>query len=190
METTYDRLVMSAIELMTERSFSGTSVGMLAGSVGVSKSTVIHYFKTKEGILLAILENFFPSAIKDLSAISNKKNIDGVEKLRRFIDYQMKLVAESGDVLTLVIRETKYLGEENKKIYEAHHKQYEKLFLTVIEEVQRENEKLFANKDPKVVMKAILGMCNYATVWYRKNGKLSHQEISKQFFEIITGKNC
>ncbi|MBE0598093.1 MAG: TetR family transcriptional regulator [Desulfuromonadales bacterium] len=186
MESTYDRLVSAAIKLMIEKSYAGTSIGMLAEEVGISKSTVIHYFKSKEGILLAILENFFPVAIKELRTVVNNKSISGTEKLRRFLYFQMKLVAESGDVLTLVIRETRYLGEEHRKIYNQRHREYEGLVVKIIEQIQTEETSLFKNKDKNLVMKAIFGMCNYTTIWYRPEGPLRIDEIADQFFDILS----
>ncbi|MBW2217576.1 MAG: helix-turn-helix transcriptional regulator [Deltaproteobacteria bacterium] len=62
MENNYTRILNATIELMGERSFHGTSVQMIADKVNVTKSTIFHYFKNKEGILLALFEDFVPPA--------------------------------------------------------------------------------------------------------------------------------
>jgi len=188
MESTYEKLIKAAIKLMIKKSYAGTSVGMLAEKVGISKSTVIHYFKTKEGILLAILDSFFPSAIKELKYIASQTDISGMDKLKKMIKFQMNQVSESGGVLALVIRETRYLNEENKKLYLLRHQEYEGFFVKAIRQAQEEDSELFKNIDPKFVMKAILGMCNYGTIWFKKGGKLSTEEIAEQFFNLITGQ--
>jgi len=187
MENTHDRLINAAVELMIENSYAGTSVGMLAEKVGVSKSTVIHYFKSKEGILLSIIENYFPSIHRKVQKIVDNDKLNGLEKLKEFINYHMGEVYANGKILGLVIRETKYLSDENKKIYDRYHRNYETLLVDIIKQIQKENSCLFESKNPKIVMKAILGMCNYATVWYRKGGDLSIQEISDIFYNLIAG---
>jgi AcrR family transcriptional regulator len=42
MESTYDKLIKAAIEIMKEEGYAGTSIGMIATKVGISKITVIH----------------------------------------------------------------------------------------------------------------------------------------------------
>jgi len=55
MKKNYDKILNAAIELMGKHGYHGTSVQMIADKIGVTKSTVFHYFKNKEGILFAIL---------------------------------------------------------------------------------------------------------------------------------------
>ncbi len=42
-----------------ERGYDGTSVGEIAGSIGVSKSAVSFHFPSKEDLLVALVEPFF-----------------------------------------------------------------------------------------------------------------------------------
>ena len=186
-KNTHEKLIKAAVDLILANSYAGASIGMLADKVGVSKSTVIHYFKSKEGILLSIIENFYPIVIKEVRKIVENDSIDGVEKLKRFINYHMSEVCNYGDVLTIVIRETRYLGDENKKVYDKLHREYEGQLLDIIKQIQAEDTGLYKSKDSKIVTKAIIGMCNYATVWYKKGGSLSMNEISALFFDLVTG---
>ena len=50
---TQQRIINAAHELFAEHGISGTSLQMIANSVGVSKAAVYHQFKTKEEIILA-----------------------------------------------------------------------------------------------------------------------------------------
>jgi AcrR family transcriptional regulator len=47
------RIINAAIELFTEHGVGGTSLQMIADSVGVSKAAVYHQFKTKDEIVIA-----------------------------------------------------------------------------------------------------------------------------------------
>ena len=54
----------TAIELFASQGFDGTSTLQIAAQAGVSQATIFKYFKTKEDLLLAILEPVIPK-IKD-----------------------------------------------------------------------------------------------------------------------------
>lgn len=58
------RALATAIELFASQGFDGTSTLQIAAQAGVSQATVFKYFKTKEDLLLAILEPVIPK-IKD-----------------------------------------------------------------------------------------------------------------------------
>ena len=54
-----DRVVAAAIELFSERGVSGTSLQMIADRLGIGKAAVYYQFKTKEGIIEAVLAPAF-----------------------------------------------------------------------------------------------------------------------------------
>lgn len=58
------RALATAIELFASQGFDGTSTLQIAAQAGVSQATIFKYFKTKEDLLLAILEPVIPK-IKD-----------------------------------------------------------------------------------------------------------------------------
>ncbi|OZV24402.1 TetR family transcriptional regulator [Streptococcus sobrinus] len=58
------RSLATAIELFASQGFDGTSTLQIAAQAGVSQATIFKYFKTKEDLLLAILEPVIPK-IKD-----------------------------------------------------------------------------------------------------------------------------
>jgi AcrR family transcriptional regulator len=50
------RIVNAALGLFAEHGVGGTSLGMIAGALGVTKAAVYHQFRTKEEIVLAAAE--------------------------------------------------------------------------------------------------------------------------------------
>ncbi|MBE0597325.1 MAG: TetR family transcriptional regulator [Desulfuromonadales bacterium] len=188
MISTYEKLIKDATEIMMQNGYSGTSVQMIAEKVKVSKSTVIHYFKSKEGILLAILGNFIPSAIAEFSPVVNDRSLKGVEKLRQFICFHLQIIAKSGDVYTLNIREARYLSTESRRIIENYQREYENMLVKIVDQIKKEDDCLFKNIDTHVAAKAIMGMCNSPTIWYKKGGLLSISEIANQFFGVLTAR--
>ncbi|WP_303722852.1 TetR/AcrR family transcriptional regulator [Malonomonas rubra] len=185
MNKTHENILNSAIKLILENGYSGTSIQMIAENVGVSKSTVIHYFKNKEGILLSVLNNFLPTAIENFKSDLENKTLSGFEKLRRFIRFHMKLISDSGDILTININETRYLSKKSKSILQKHQKDYEGMVAKIIYQILDENEKNSKDMNPMILTKAVIGMCNSAMIWFSAEGLFSVDDISEQLFELV-----
>ena len=183
----YTKILKATTKLMSEKGYHGTSIQMIADEVGITKSTIIHHFKNKEGILLAILEEFVPTATREMTGIVKDKNINGIDKLKKFLQFHMDQVQKHRDVLNLYIRESRYFGELQRKVYEDNQRAYSNLAEDIIHQIQKENKDIFKGLIAKVVANAILGMVNYAVIWYRDNGKLSTAKMADHFFQIIMG---
>lgn len=185
-ENTHDRVIKAAVKVMSEVGYHGMSIGILAKLVGVSKSTAVHYFKTKEGILLAVLENFLSYYLAEFKPILHDKQMDGIEKLHKYINFHMNMIAEQRDVLIINLSDTKYLSGSNKEIYQNQQRQYQQQLVKIILQIQYENTGLFEGLDPLVTAKGIMGMCNHACVWFKKDDPFSIEDIATQFFMILT----
>lgn len=62
------QVLLSSLKLFSEIGFENTTAGLIAKEARVSEGTVFSYFKTKEGILEAILSTFLEQLIPDVIA--------------------------------------------------------------------------------------------------------------------------
>lgn len=63
MESICLKLLLATLELMNEKAYHNTTSQMITIKVGGSRSIIFYHFKNKEGILLAILEDFVPPVV-------------------------------------------------------------------------------------------------------------------------------
>lgn len=56
---TRQRLIDIAVRLFTRHSFAGTSLQMIADELGFTKAAVYHHFRTREELLVAVVEPLF-----------------------------------------------------------------------------------------------------------------------------------
>ena len=187
MEDNYHKILDATIELMLERGYHGTSVQMIADKVHISKSTIFHYFKSKEGILLALFENFVPSATNKLLLIVKNKQLSALEKLDKIIQLHLYQVSTNGDVLLLYLRESGYISQNNKALCKDSQRTYANLIIDVVRQVQKENEHIFSGLDPASVTYSILGMCNSAVIWFNEKGKIGIDELAREIYQMVTG---
>ena len=67
------RVLLSSLKLFSEIGFENTTSSLIAERAGVSEGTVFSYFKTKEGILAAILSTFLEQVIPEVIADFSEK---------------------------------------------------------------------------------------------------------------------
>lgn len=67
------RVLLSSLKLFSEIGFENTTSSLIAERAGVSEGTVFSYFKTKEGILEAILSTFLEQVIPEVIADFSEK---------------------------------------------------------------------------------------------------------------------
>ena len=188
MKNNYNKILQTATELMSTNGYHGTSIKMIADKVGITKSGVLHHFKSKEDILVSIVNKVVHSAIDGLLMIVKDNRLSGREKLKKFIHYQLQQLAETGGSFHVYLREARYFGEENKRLYRQRRRIYGELVKEMIEQIEKESSQPFEDMDPTGVTNAILGMCNWIIMWYSKNGKLSIEELADQYYKILEGR--
>jgi AcrR family transcriptional regulator len=90
-----DRVVAAALELFSERGVSGTSLQMIADRLGIGKAAVYYQFKTKEGIIEAVLAPAFEQMrriIDDAEASESQQEV-AITGLCNLVIAQREVVA-------------------------------------------------------------------------------------------------
>ena len=73
--------------------------------------------------------------------------------------------------------------------YRQSQRVYVDLVKEIIEQIQREEKTVFADIDPLVVAYTLLGMCNWAVIWFRKDGKYTIDDTKNFFYRLVTEGN-
>ena len=81
-EQTKEDILFAAGKLFTEKGYQKTAVQDIVNQLdGLSKGAIYHHFKSKEGILDALMRHFMPS--EDLiNQIKQNKELNGLEKIQ------------------------------------------------------------------------------------------------------------
>jgi hypothetical protein len=170
---------------MSKKGYKGTSLQNITDLVGIDKSTLFHYFKNKEEILLEVINIAHEQLINIADLVLNLKNMAPEEKLRLAItNHIVSLVKVIGNV-NVFNNEMRYLSRKNKKKYLKIRKNYELYFVRIIDKIKKGESGLFKGMDSKIVTYGILGMCNWVGRWYKKDGKFKPEEIANIFFQMI-----
>jgi AcrR family transcriptional regulator len=93
--STPDAILDAAIDLFIEAGFESTPMDAIALKAGVAKGTLYYHFKSKEGIVEAIVERFVVSAERAFAEIVEDRSLDPFEKLSAIIEKETELDAAS-----------------------------------------------------------------------------------------------
>ncbi len=88
-EKTRVAILASATTLFADKGYIGASISDIAEVVGVSKSTIYHYFASKEEILHSLIDAF-GSEVANLNVAASKYKLDDKAILTEFAEITLK----------------------------------------------------------------------------------------------------
>lgn len=99
-------VLLSGLNLFSQQGYDGTSTAQIADKAGVSQATIFKYFKTKQDLLLAILqpiiENFYPLYRDDFLDQLNKFN-SLPEVIQFMVTNRYHFLQENSDAFTILL---------------------------------------------------------------------------------------
>ena len=182
----YDKILSIATDLINREGFRKTSFQKIADKVGLHRTSLFHYLKNKEELLLRVLERSVDEIGANLEEISSNNELEPEEKLKKAIDNHLALHTKSISNTILYLNELDGFSKKNQRIFLGERKKYEKNFEKIITEMKRKG--YFKRLDTKIVTFSLLGVLNWVPKWYRSDGRLPIEKISNIFYKIILGK--
>jgi len=181
----YEKILSLAPKLIAKEGYDGTSFQEIANEVGLHKSSLFHYFKNKEELLLKILQKPIDEVNSNLRKIINNKNLEPEEKFKMAVHNHLKLLTEYIDNVNIYLNEIRSLSRKNQLIYLGKRKRYAKDFMEIVKEMKAKS--YFDGLNTKIVTFGLLGMLNWTVKWYKKDGNLNVETIANIFCEMILG---
>lgn len=165
------QIVDTATQLFFENGFDKTSVSDIADALSLEKPTLYHYIKSKDDLLLLILENFLNELIASLEEQKKEKDASSLSLIRtqRVLTEQFKIFAKRRRESIIFFREVKALPEKYRANIQELQKKYMQLLsenLTVLRKTHDESkgngkkDGKGAAKPSSVLPLAFLGLCS------------------------------
>jgi AcrR family transcriptional regulator len=180
----FEEILKCSAELISQNGFNGVSFREIAERIGLHKSTLFHYIKNKEDLLLRILEHPVDKVNTNLEKIIVNNELKPIEKLNWAIDNHLTSIVEHFDNVNIYLNELRNLSKKNQAVYLKKRKKYERDFEKIITEMQGNG--YFKGLDTKIVTFGILGMLNWVVKWYKKREDKDIKEVSSIFYRLIT----
>lgn len=172
-----------AMHLFGKQGFTGTSMRDIANAVGLLPGSLYAHIQSKEALLLSIVADgigrFLAAAEPHLRATGSP-----VERLRNMIAAHVEVVADNPERSQVVFHQWRFLGDDNLPVAVERRREYERAFITVVEEGIQAGE-FRADLNRRIVVLTILGALNWTPEWFSPDGKLSAIEVGHLMAETL-----
>ena len=175
-------ILRTAAQLFNERGFYETTLNDLAERLHVTKPSLYYYVKSKDDILVQILNNAMQE-IDPAIRMAEQADVSGMEKLRMFIShYVVVLCGDFGKCL--VISGVSPLEDESREKLLPAFRRIDDSVRGMIREGMDDGS-IAPSIDPKIASFALFGAIHWMPTWYKSGGELNSREIADRLFVIF-----
>ena len=175
-------IARTAAELFDSAGYPRTTMEDIAKAVGVGKSTLYHYFSSKDEILFWIHEEFIDHLIGRHEKRLEAQLTPGVLLLEVMADILELMQTHRGHV-RVFFEHHRELPSERRDSILVKRRHYEAMVEDIFVNGMKSGE--FRDTDPKLISLAMFGMCNWAYQWYRAQGSLRTRDIAYLFWGYL-----
>lgn len=178
-----DAILQHAARLFADRGFPGTSMNELAAAAGISKALLYHYYEDKYQLLVAIAEGHIDrltALVADVGAGKRTPN----ERLRRLIGGFVEEYANARAHHQVLVQDIKYLDANDEQRIRKKERTVVAAFARAIATAHPE---LAAAKLEKPLTMLLFGMINWLFTWFRDDGRLGYDDMSRLVTEFVVG---
>jgi AcrR family transcriptional regulator len=176
------QIIEAAARVFAERGFHGATTQDIADVLGIRQASLYYYFSSKEEALELVclkgVEGFFEAA-KAIAARPESAR----ERLSLLIHSHLTPLIDRADFVKVFLNERQHLPTESRRRIGRWSRGLERIFEEVIREGIAKRE-FRANLDPRLTTLAILGMCNAASSWQRRENA-TIPRISSEFARLV-----
>ncbi|UCG85177.1 MAG: TetR family transcriptional regulator [Gemmatimonadota bacterium] len=178
-------ILRTAAQLICQQGYGGTSMQQIAEACGLTKAGLYHHIRSKEHLLLEIMndgmDTFEEQVLSQVLPIA-----DPVERLRKCMDKHIRLVTGGRDKeITIILHESATLTGDAQIQINARKKRYIRFLESSFTEAVRDGRIRPIN--PKVAAFSFLGTVNWIYKWFRPDGEIPEDQLSRHMQELFFG---
>jgi AcrR family transcriptional regulator len=181
-----DEVYATAAKLFATRGYHATRMQDIADELGMLKGSLYYYFDSKEDLIVKITSGRIEELYEAIKAVVNT-GYSPTQKLTLAVDEHIRFFQEHVHIYTIFVREQlANINDGTANSADVMNKKYQNLFRQILQEGIDAGE-FSADTDTQIIMRAILGMCNYTWSWYEPDGRIPVRELARMFTQMILG---
>jgi AcrR family transcriptional regulator len=170
-----------AAEIMCQKGYEGTSMNDIAEAAGLTKAGIYHYIRGKEELLFEIMTYAMDNL--DQRIITPAQEVADPEKrLRSIVECHTRSLLEGVGAITIVLEDMPALTTAHRRVIKARKRAYFEFIRQTLQELDSEGK--LRDVNPTTATFSLLGMILWISRWYRRDGKLSAEEVLKDYVDI------
>ena len=176
-----EEIIAAATRLFASGGYRATSLNDVADAVGISKSTLYHYFSGKEEILYLINRRIIDLGL-DMARAATSQGGSAAEQMRSTIRGHISLVLANVEANMVVTAGRRDLSAEQSRDIRARQKAYEQILRDVYEQGVRDRS--LRDVDARFAVTTLLSACNWL---YRWMGDPDDVDVAAALEDLVTG---
>ena len=169
--------------LFAYKGYHPTTMRDIARELGMNKSSLYHYFESKEDLLFKLANDALDDCLVTLEKIC-ATDLPAEEKLKEVLVFYIRYYAGDQEGLTVMANELNSLNEEHRLILIEKQRHYVQLIKAILKELSDQNK--IKEIHHSIATFAFFGMVHYTIKWYHKEGPVKLDELARLFVEIFT----
>jgi len=178
---TKDRIIKVALKMISERGYEWLSFKKIADEIGIAKSSIYHYFKTKEELGIAVMEVIEEKRCNSIERLLKYKTEK--EKLEFFIRKKYLIERTYIEVIAKLFADFEGLPENLQKIVKENFLKDQELLRSIIKK-GIENKEFKLKRDLDEVVMAII-LIHIGTYFYSRIIDCESCNLEKIITELL-----
>ncbi|MBK7319694.1 MAG: TetR family transcriptional regulator [Anaerolineales bacterium] len=179
---TRDDILDAAAQVFRQKGFHGASMSDIASALDVQKASLYHHVKSKQEILLALLDRALIMLTDHIASIAAQA-VPADQKLRQMIRGYLSALSENTDLTAVLLFEHRSLDKKSHSRHVPQRDTFEALWRDVINEGVK--SKVFDLKDTGLAVRALMGVMNWTLTWYHPDGGKSIEQIADDYSDFV-----
>ncbi|GLR66103.1 putative transcriptional regulator, TetR family protein [Acidocella aquatica] len=169
-------LLDCAAELFAEKGFSGTSLQDIANAAGVGRTTLYHYFGSKDDFLTALVEDVTVAASSELRKLTHEPGASFQAQLLKAAETLVTRQLARAVRFKVLDREENHLPAPLFERHQAGKREVLAKISGLIKSGIRAGE--FRPVDANIAALSFIGMCNWTAWWFNPAANKSAAEVA------------
>jgi len=187
--TSIEKIREAALQLFVSRGYKNTTVEQIANDTGLTKGAVYFYFKSKEAIMLELLDQAEQIVVERLIADGAVVDDTAADKLVKFVHGQARLALQHPlQILLLILMSLEFVGlggEIEDRIRAIYRRMYDAVE-AIIRTGQATGE-IRADVGTRELASTLMASHDGVFLeWYRRKHELDGEELTRAFRQLLT----
>lgn len=172
-----------ATRVFYEKGYDGTSIQDIADELQILKGSLYHYIRSKEDLLVQILEEGHERMRANLEATRVAEG-PALTTIGDFVERHVLVHLENFRAARIFVHDLNAVPADSRRHIVELRDEYELAFRTLVDRGMRDGT-VCTDIDSKLEAKALLTMLNSIHLWYRPEGRLPAPVIAQQYGDLV-----
>lgn len=173
-------ILAGALDAFSEQGFHGATVRDIARRVGVKVPQLYYHHQSKEGLLTELLSTSIQH-LRELVEAASVSSEDPVVRFERMVESLVRFSVREYKIIRLS-SEIRSIAPDRRDDYIAERDRIEHLLTDAV--LQGVEHGRFTSTGPRYDVRAILGMVQALTMWYRPEGELDEDAVVGRYVAL------